>query len=335
MRGLRDDMTATAPDPGFAASPAPGAGGAIAYSVVIPVFNGAGVVAATVDACAAFFRSRALPYEIVLVDDGSTDGTWDVLTRMVAQQPNLVAVRLVKNAGQQLATLCGLSVVVGAYVITMDDDLQHDPAGIDALIAKAREGHDLVFACFPDKRQALWRRLPSDAVGRINRRALGLPAGVVMSSFRLIRRDVVARMLEREVARPFVSGLAVRFARRPANALITHHPTARGRSTYSGAALAGLAATMLIGTSPLPLRIVAGCGLLVAASSLVAAVAMAVAAPRIPDWAAVVIPLALLNGITIFLVGLLGEYVVRLMGQTTLLRPYEVAEIIRSGANSE
>jgi hypothetical protein len=151
-----------------------------------------------------------------------------------------------------------------------------------------------------------------------------------MSSFRLIRRDVVVRMLEREMVRPFVSGLAVRFANRPANALVEHHATARARSTYSVAGLAGLAATMLIGNSALPLRLVAGAGVLIALASLAIGIAMMVSAPSVPDWAAVVIPLALMNGITIFLVGLLGEYVVRLMAQVTLLRPYEVAKVLRS-----
>jgi glycosyltransferase involved in cell wall biosynthesis len=298
--------------------------------VVIPVFNGAGVVADTVGGCVSFFERHGLPHEIVLVDDASTDGTWELLAGMVAQKRNLVAVRLRKNAGQQIATMCGLRVGTGDYVITMDDDLQHDPSAMEQLIARAHAGDDVVFARFPAKRQPPWRRLPSEAVQRINRRALGLPAGLVMSSFRLIRRDVVVRMLEREMVRPFVSGLAVRFANRPANALVEHHATARARSTYSVAGLAGLAATMLIGNSALPLRLVAGAGLVIALASVAIGTAMVVAAPRVPDWAAVMIPLALMNGVTIFLVGLLGEYVVRLMAQATLLRPYEVAEVLRS-----
>jgi predicted ABC-type sugar transport system permease subunit len=87
---------------------------------------------------------------------------------------------------------------------------------------------------------------------------------------------------------------------------------------------------MLIGNSALPLRLVAGAGLVIALASVAIGTAMVVAAPRVPDWAAVMIPLALMNGVTIFLVGLLGEYVVRLMAQATLLRPYEVAEVLRS-----
>jgi glycosyltransferase involved in cell wall biosynthesis len=304
------------------------------YSVVIPVFNGADVVTATVDGCVSFFQQGGLAYELVLVDDGSTDRTWDVFTRMAAERPNIVAVRLAKNVGQQIATLCGLRVSTGGYVITMDDDLQHAPSAIGQLIAKAHEGHDVVFARFPVKRQALWRRLPSQAVQRINRRVFGLPDGFVMSSFRLIQRRVVERMVERDMARPFVSGLAVRFASRPANALIEHRETARRRSTYSAFRLAGLAATMLIGHSAVPLRIVAAAGLVIALASLAAAVAViAWSSAGIPDWAAVVIPLALMNGITIFLLGLLGEYLTRLMAQVTLPSPYEVAEVERSPAD--
>jgi hypothetical protein len=91
--------------------------------VVIPVFNGAGVVADTIGGCVSFFERHGLPHEIVLVDDASADGTWGLLARMVAQKRNLVAVRLSKNAGQQIATMCGLRVATGDYVITMDVDL--------------------------------------------------------------------------------------------------------------------------------------------------------------------------------------------------------------------
>jgi polyisoprenyl-phosphate glycosyltransferase len=216
------------------------------YSVVIPVFNGAAFVGETIDRVLAFFEARGLRREIIVVNDGSTDPTWDVVKSIAEQNRDVVAIDLLKNYGQHPATMCGLRTSTGDYVVTMDDDLQHAPDAIDQLIAKAREGHDVVFARFRSKQHALYKRLASRVVTWINRAAFGLPSDLVVSSFRLIRRDVVDRMVERQSARSYVTGLAVMLASNPANALIEHHASARGHTTYGVSRLFGLTATILL-----------------------------------------------------------------------------------------
>jgi polyisoprenyl-phosphate glycosyltransferase len=217
-----------------------------AYSVVIPVFNGAVFVGETIDRVLAFFAARGLRCEIIVVNDGSTDRTWEVMKRKAGQCRDVVAIDLLRNYGQHPATMCGLRASTGDYVITMDDDLQHAPDAIDRLIAKAQEGHDVVFARFRSKQHALYKRLASRVVTWINRAAFGLPSDLVVSSFRLIRRDVVDRMVARELARPYVTGLAAMQSKSPANALIEHHASVRGHTTYGVARLFGLMATVIL-----------------------------------------------------------------------------------------
>jgi glycosyltransferase involved in cell wall biosynthesis len=237
------DGGAFATDDGSGTASVPGT--ALTYSVVIPVLNGAVYVGETIDRVLAFFTARGLRGEIIVVNDGSTDRTWDVVKRLAERNRDIVAIDLLQNYGQHPATMCGLRASTGDYVITMDDDLQHAPDAIDQLIAKAHEGHDVVFARFRSKQHALYKRLGSRVVTWINRAAFGLPSDLVVSSFRLIRRDVVDRMVEHEFGRPYVTGLAAMHARSPANALIEHHASVRGHTTYGISHLFVLMATIV------------------------------------------------------------------------------------------
>jgi glycosyltransferase involved in cell wall biosynthesis len=218
------------------------------YTVVIPVFNGATIIARTIDRVAWYFRTRGLAFELIVVNDGSSDDTWDVLKREVGQRSNLVAVNLVKNYGQHAATQCGLHVATGDYVITMDDDLQHDPIDIDKLIAKAALGHDVVFGQFERARRAWYRRPETVLVTALARLVFGMPSDIKISSFRLLRRDVVNRMLALESSTPYVTGLALAAAKNPGNADVCTREGIRQSSSYSLGGLVRLATAVLLST---------------------------------------------------------------------------------------
>ncbi|HEV2436247.1 MAG TPA: glycosyltransferase family 2 protein, partial [Verrucomicrobiae bacterium] len=141
------------------------------FSVVIPVYNSAAIVAETVSQVRAFFLSQGYRYEIILVNDGSEDGSWNVVSGLARKFSGVVGINLLKNYGQHNANLCGFRESKGDYVITMDDDLQNPPAEIGKLIEAARQGHDLVVGRFESKQHRFIRRLGSRVVGWLNRRA--------------------------------------------------------------------------------------------------------------------------------------------------------------------
>ena len=141
--------------------------------------------------------------------------------------------------------MSGLRISSGQYVVTMDDDLQHDPRDIAHLLAKAREGHDVVIARYRQKQHAAYIRFASAIVTHVNRLLFMLPPGHVMSSFKLIERAVANRMIAHEPADPYFGGLALMCSANPGNALVEHHPSARGRSVYSLPGRARLFLTML------------------------------------------------------------------------------------------
>ncbi|NDJ36878.1 MAG: glycosyltransferase family 2 protein [Chloroflexi bacterium] len=304
----------------------------IEYSAVIPVYNSANIVGKTIDRTAAFFETHELSYEIILINDGSTDASWQVIAERAREQPGLFAIDLLKNYGQHTAIFCGLQASRGRYVVTLDDDLQNPPEEIAHLIAAAEEGHDLVFGQFRAKQHNALRQWGSLVVRWLNQRMFNSPPDLVLSNFRLMHRDVVDRICSYRTAYPYITGLALMFAASPANALVRHDRRAEGGSSYNLVKLLRLVARILFNYSAFPLRLTGGIGLVVAAASfvfaLVTIVQRLVGAVTVPGWASVVVMLSFFNGLIILILSMLGEYLIRLVNQTSTGQIYHIREQI-------
>ena len=176
------------------------------YSIVIPVFNSEPIVGNTIDQVVDVFTQAGLRYELILVNDGSHDRSWEVISERAARLPNVVALNLMRNYGQHYANLAGLTEATGDYVITMDDDLQNPPDQALVLIDAAMAGHEVVFGQFEQKQAGGLRRLGSKMIGVINNRIFGKPADLVVSNFRILRRDVVDRIVASRTTFPYITG---------------------------------------------------------------------------------------------------------------------------------
>lgn len=303
-----------------------------AYSVVIPVYNSQDIVGETLRRTAAFFESRDLPYEIVAVNDGSRDGSWAVLEAAARDNPAIVAIDLLRNSGQHNANLCGFRAARGEWIVTMDDDLQNPPEEIAHLIDKAREGHDLVLGRFHAKQHASYRRLGSRLVRWINQRIFGQERDLVLSNFRLVHRDVVDRVCAYRGPFPYIPGLCLRYSGSRANALVEHHPRRTGTSNYDLRRIVVLLSTILFNYSSFPLRLVAGMGMATALVSLLLGLYFLVAGllgdTSVPGWTTIVVMLAFFNGVTMLMLAMLGEYVVRIINQLNMADPYFVRKVV-------
>jgi len=136
-------------------------------SVVIPVYRSGECLPELLRQLCQELDGTGRSYEVILVDDGSPDGTWEVVRELVTRRCCLRAVQLMGNRGQAMATLCGLSHTRGRIVVTKDDDLQHRPAEIPNLLAELEGNRDLdcVFGFFPEKHHVAYRNLGSRLIG--------------------------------------------------------------------------------------------------------------------------------------------------------------------------
>lgn len=307
----------------------------VTYSVVIPVFNSESIVGTTIDKTASFFEREGLAYEIVLVNDGSSDSSWDVIREKALHNKNVIAINLLKNYGQHVANICGLRHTTGDWVVTMDDDLQNPPEEIAHLIRVADEGHDVVFGRFEAKQATWMRSLGSKAIGMINRRIFRQPRDLTVSNFRILRRDVVDRICATRSAFPYITGLALLNSRRRANVKVRHEPRAVGKSNYSFRRIARLVMTILFSYSLFPLRLTAVLGAVIATMSFaIGGIYLLLAAVRgtaVPGWTTVVVLLAFLNGVTILMLSMLGEYTIRTLNQVSNSEPYHVIDVVAVG----
>ena len=166
-------------------------------SVVIAVYNESDVVSELLRRLEAALHLTGLTYEIIIVDDGSTDDTLATLRRCVPAIAGLRVVELYRNAGQVAAISAGMSVARGSWVLMMDGDLQHDPADIPRFLAERATGADLIASYRATREETMRRKAVTAIINRLNRALLGIRVTDFGSAFRLIRMEIIQLLKDR------------------------------------------------------------------------------------------------------------------------------------------
>ena len=301
------------------------------YSAVIPVYNSQKIVGDTIDRTAAFFETHNLAYEIILVNDGSPDNSWQVIRDKAQAMPHVVAVNLLRNYGQHTALYCGFQQSTGDYVITLDDDLQNPPEEMLHLIEKAAEGHDLVFGRFRKKEHDSYRRAGSRLIGYMNEKIFDKPDDLVLTNFRIIRRDVVDRICGYQTNYPYIPGLSLMFATNPANVWVEHQKRPSGTSNYNFIKILELVMRILFNYSSYPLRFVSLAGMVISLLSFLLGIYYLIRAifigTSVPGWATLIVLMSFFNGLSLLILSMLGEYIIRLLNQVSSTKSYYIKEI--------
>ncbi|MBD3392149.1 MAG: glycosyltransferase [Chitinivibrionales bacterium] len=202
-------------------------------SIVIPVYNEEPNLRELHDRVADVCRANGYRYEIIIVDDGSTDGTLSVLRELAARDQSFCYLSLGRNFGQTAALAAGLDHATGDFVVTMDGDLQNDPADIPKLIARAMEGYDLVAGWRKERRDPFFTKvMPSRIANALIRAFTGVPFHDTGCTLKVIRRAIITRLhLYGEMHR-FIPALLYWKGARLAEVEVTHHARHTGRSKY-------------------------------------------------------------------------------------------------------
>jgi dolichol-phosphate mannosyltransferase/undecaprenyl-phosphate 4-deoxy-4-formamido-L-arabinose transferase len=294
-----------------------------AYSVVIPCYRSARWIVALVDRIAAALEPLGESYEIVLVNDASPDDTWPAIEEAARRHSTVRGIDLLFNVGQFRATICGFEQARGRFVITMDDDFQHPPEEIPVLVRSLEERPDVdcIFASFREKKHGPLRNLGSFLHRKINEGLYGKPRGIKLSSFRIMRRPVAEAVCAHRTARPVIGPLILRSTRRLANVEVEHHPRTEGKSGYGLIRLIRVTLDNIISTSTLPLQVVSMLGFVSAFGSFALGVyyltRYLVRGYGIVGFATQVLLITFFGGMTLLSIGLLGEYVIRIIAEVT------------------
>jgi len=297
-------------------------------SIVIPVFNSEHTVADVISRSLSALADDVTRTEVIAVDDGSQDGSWSILTRLAHADARVTAVALERNSGQHTALLCGLRLATGDFVVCLDDDLQHPPEAIPLLLARARQGHDVVCGVWPSPRHPAGRRLGSRVVRWLDRRLFGAPPGLAMTSFRVLRRDLVDRLARARLPDPYLRGLIIAMATHPASVEVQHGQRARGTTGYTPWRLTAFLGRVLFTYSAWPLRVVCVAGGVLSAIVAVGAATFAVAGSE-PALAVATGAFAIVAGMVLLAIAVLGEYIARLLRQRVDPDGYRIREIVR------
>jgi glycosyltransferase involved in cell wall biosynthesis len=287
-------------------------------SVIVPFFNEADnleeVYVQLVGALEGDHR-----FELVFVDDGSTDKGVDILSRLQGADPRVKVVRLVRNFGQQVALVAGFEHATGRVLVSFDADLQFDPRDIPRLVAKVEEGYDVVSGCRTRRGDALaTRRLPSALVNWTMARLTGKRLRDAASPFKAVRADMVDALRNAGEMRRFLGALALRTARAIAEVPVTHRPRRAGRSKYSFLDLVAGYLDLITAFWPRAFQVVGLIGLGCIVAGLVGAVAYVIARVRfdmphgLRGQAQAVILLLGAFGLQCVILGLLGEFTIRI-----------------------
>lgn len=288
----------------------------IEYSVIIPVFNSSDTLIRLCEAITRFFKAGGYSYEIILINDGSTNSrTFKALKTIADTIPESRVIHLRKNYGQHAATLCGVEHSRGAYMITMDDDFQHDPEDTRLLIDK--KNHDIVIASFNHKKHSLSQRALGRIKNKLDELLLRKPRELQFSSFRLFKREIGKSMLRVHSPYPYLPTLMLLVTADLVNVPATHHPRENGESGYTWNQIVRLAFNLLFNNSTILLRWMTLVGFVTAMLCLLVMfwflTKKLVFGINVPGWTSLLVLLAGIGGLLLGGLGVIGEFLARVL----------------------
>ena len=303
-------------------------------SVVIPVFNEEDNLAALIGRLQPVLRSLGRPYEIVMIDDGSRDGSLAILKDLVRDNQELQVVELTRNYGQHAAIMAGFSHVRGDIVITLDADLQNPPEEIPRLVAEMENGgYDVVGTIRRRRRDSAFRLGASRLINIVARRITGVHMTDWGCMLRAYRRPVVERMRECHEHATFIPALATVFAKRLTEIEVAHEERHGGKSNYPLRKLINLQFDLVASFSDFPMKMLMYGGILMSVLGVCFGVFLAVARLVYGAlWAAqgvftLFAVLFIFVGLQFFALGVIGEYIGRIYREVRRRPEYVIEHI--------
>jgi dolichol-phosphate mannosyltransferase len=291
-----------------------------ALSVVAPCFNEEGVLPEFLQRVGVVLEGLGGTAEIVLVDDGSRDATWQVMTDWAAKDRRIVAVRLMRNHGHQLALTAGLSVCLGERILIIDADLQDPPELLPEMIKLMDQGADVVYGRRRQREgESLFKRATAAAFYRLIGRMTDVEIPLDAGDFRLVTRRVLDILLAMPERHRFVRGMVAWIGGRQVPIVYDRKARAAGQSKYPLAKMIRFAADAITAFSVVPLMASMTIGWVMAAvgfTFFVYSMVGWVLGLNLPGWTSLMAAVGLLGGMQFLMLGIIGAYLGRLYDQS-------------------
>lgn len=280
-------------------------------SVIIPVYNSE----ATIESLVVKLQQKleGILFEIVMISDGSWDHSNKICTRLSNEFSNVRFITLRRNYGEFNAVMCGLNWARGEFSVMIDDDFQNPPEEIIKLIKVAEEGdYDVVYGYYSKKEHAAYRNLGSRLVNWITSYLFKKPKDLYLSSFKLIRNEVVEEVIKYKGPYPYIDGLIFRITKNIGTVEVMHQKREEGQSNYTWRKLISLFLNILFCYSSLPIRLFMPIGLGLFGLGFFFLLFLSgqwVIGPDPKGWQVVTASVLFVGGIQCTLLSVLGEYI--------------------------
>lgn len=284
----------------------------IEYSIVVPVYNSEKSLRELHSRLKGTLKEEQKAYEILYIDDASTDQSWNILCELKETDDSIHCFQLMRNYGQQNATMCGIHHAKGRYVITIDDDLQYKPEDIPLLINEIKKGFDVVFGTQDTKKQKIWRQLLS-FLFRIYYKLTFHYQGRV-SAFRILSSDICLQLRSFESSFVYINGIINWYTTKISSLKIQHQVRSYGKSGYSLKKLLFFFLSIAGTFSIFPFRAASILGMTLTSAGFILGLFSLIqsSAEGSIGMVSVIFMIIFLSGLILLLLGIAGEYIVRL-----------------------
>ena len=301
------------------------------FSVVIPVFNEEENILELYRRLTAQMEKLGA-YEIILVDDGSSDASWQFIKELHESDSRVKGLSFSRNFGHHIALSAGLDYAKGNIMILMDADMQDPPEEIPRLIEKFREGYDIVYGIRKTRHDPLLKRLTSALFWFTLRRFSGVPMPAGQTMLRVLSRRVVDVMKEmREYAR-FIHGMMAWTGFKVTTMEVSHSPRMKGKSKYNVPKLFRLAFNAITSFSTVPLRLAVHIGIISSFLSLIVGLYFVyrkiLYGIPVLGYASIIVSVFFVGGIQLLVLGIFGEYLGRVYQEVQRSPLYILKEVL-------
>ena len=284
-------------------------------SIVIPVYGSEEILPSLISEIAFAMKSAKYDYEIILVCDASPDQSWTVINELSIENSHIKGILLRVNVGQHNALMAGLRKASAPVIVTMDDDLQHSPANIIALVEKIADGNDVAYGRFITRNHPLWKRMGSKLNGIVSSYLLGKDSSLYLSPFRAFTKDISIEIQRYHGPYVYIDGLITGCTKKIVEVSVPHHKRFSGESRYGLRKSISLWLKMATSFSITPLRLTSFAGLIFSGLGFLMAIILIFqkfTTDSMPvGWSSIVVTILIIGGFQLLALGMIGEYLGR------------------------